>query len=204
MAPIHHIMAHFPIALLSLAFLLILLRSLNVGDLGRRLESAVLMYLLALGIAGGIAALITGLLIWPLDATLSSTMGRNKLLMATWTLSVWSLILLLRWRVGEAIWAGQSRFLLLGLGVFGAILLATTGTLGGHLLGSPSRFSGLLHQFGWSVYQTYYVPTWVLWIMIAASGSGVVAGMLAGANRGVAVPTAARSTLVTPEEPAAT
>lgn len=180
MAPIHHIMAHFPIALLTLAFFLIVLRGLTPLDLVRRLDSTALVYLLALGIAGGLAALATGLLIWPAEATVSSTMGRNKILMASWTLAVWSVVLVLRWRIGEAIWSGTGRYLMLGLAGFGSVLLATTGTLGGHLLGAPSRFSGLLHQFGWSVYQTYYVPNWVLWVMLAVGVAAILVGLLAG------------------------
>lgn len=177
MAPIHHIMAHFPIALLSLAFALILLRALSTGGIAHRLESTALMIILALGLAGGLAALGTGLMIWPAEATISSTMGRNKILIASWMLTVWSLVLMLRWRIGEAVWDGASRYLIVGLGIFGAILLATTGTLGGHLLGSPSRLSGLLHQLGWSVYQTYYVPNWVLIIMVAVGAAGIMLGL---------------------------
>lgn len=180
MAPIHHMMAHFPIALLIIAFLLILLRALVPNETIRRIESTALILCLVLGVAGGIGALATGLAIWPGEASVSSTMGRNKIVIASWMLAVWSMVLVLRWRVGAAIWAGNGRYLMLGLGTFGAILLATTGTLGGHLLGSPSRFSGLLHQFGWSVYQTYYAPDWVLVVMIAVGAAGIAAGATAG------------------------
>ncbi|HZJ95944.1 MAG TPA: hypothetical protein VFD11_10395 [Thiopseudomonas sp.] len=49
----------------------------------RRIERA-LPLLLELGVAGGLAAFVTGLLIWPSEAVTSSPMGRNKLLMAAW------------------------------------------------------------------------------------------------------------------------
>lgn len=180
MAPYHHMMAHFPIALMSLAFLLILLRGLTDSALARRLDETVLVYGLAIGVAGAFAALVTGLMIWPADATVTATMGRNKILMASWTLAVWTIVLALRWCIGEKIWEGAGRYLMLSLGAFGTILTATTGTLGGHLLGSPSRLSGVLHQFGWDVYQTYLAPTWVLVAMLAVGAAGIALGATAG------------------------
>ncbi|MDP1613243.1 MAG: hypothetical protein Q8M11_19475 [Sulfuritalea sp.] len=107
-------------------------------------------------------------------------MGRNKMLIASSMLAVWSIVLVLRRRGGEAIWKGAGRFLLLGLATFGSILPATTGTLGGHLPGTPLRFSGLLHPFGWSVYQTYHVPDWVLFAMLAVGVRAAVLGVLGG------------------------
>lgn len=180
MAPYHHMMAHFPIALLSLALLLILMRGLTTGELGRRLDSTILIPCLLLGIAGGFGALATGLLIWPAEGSLTSTMGRNKILMASWMLAIWSIILFLRWRGGEKIWDGPGRYVMLAFGTFGAILLATTGTLGGHLLGSSSRFSGLLNQFGWSVYQTYFAPNWVVIVMLGVGVAGIAIGLTTG------------------------
>lgn len=179
MAPYHHIMVHFPIVLLGLSFVLILFRGLTQHQLAQRLDSAALIPCLILGLAGAVAGIVSGLLIWPMEGSLTSTMGRNKILIALWMLAVWSIVLILRWRIKEAIWDGDGRYLMLGLGGFGGILLATTGTLGGHLLGNPSRFSGLLHQFGWSVYQTYYAPSWVLVVMIAVGAIAVAAGLLA-------------------------
>lgn len=177
MAPYHHMLAHFPVALLSLAFLLMLYRGLVASDQSRRLENVVLLPCLLLGIAGGLGALLSGLWIWPIEGTLASTMGRNKLLMALWMLALWSAIALLRWRGGDAIWSGMSRLVMLILGAIATILLTTTATLGGHLLGSPSRFSGLLQQMGWNVYQTYFVPDWVLIIMLLVGVAGIAAGL---------------------------
>lgn len=179
MAPYHHILAHFPVAFLGVGFALILYRAVVDTEHSRRLEETVLLPCLILGILGGAGALLSGLLIWPAEGMLASTMGRNKILMASWMLTVWSIVVLLRWRGGPAVWSGASRYLMLALGGIGAMLLATTGTLGGHLLGSPSRFSGLLHQFGWSVYQTYFAPDWVVIIMAVVGVAGIAAGVAA-------------------------
>jgi uncharacterized membrane protein len=184
MAPYHHMMAHFPIALMSLTFLLILLRVFMPNDAIRKLEANVFVYGLAIGIAGGVAALVTGLLIWPAEATVTATMGRNKILMASWTVAVWTVVLALRWRIGEKIWEGTGRYLMLGLGAFGTLLAATTGTLGGHLLGSPSRLSGVLNQFGWNVYQTYFAPNWVVATLVVVGIAGIALGLQAGRKPG--------------------
>lgn len=179
MAPYHHMMAHFPIALMTLAFVLIALRGSSNGEWVRRLDSTVLVFGLLVAVIGGIAAMATGLLIWPTEATITSPLGRNKILLASWTIALWAVILVLRWRVGAQIWDGVGRYLMLALGAFGALLAASTGSLGGHLMGSPSRFTGLLDQFGWNVYQTYLAPGWVLIVMLLVGAAGIVVGLTA-------------------------
>ncbi|HUH58786.1 MAG TPA: DUF2231 domain-containing protein [Candidimonas sp.] len=161
MAPIHHMMAHFPIALLFVALLIILLRAFFDTPAIRRVEAA-LPLLLILGVAGGIAAFVSGLLIWPNEAITSSPMGRNKLLMAIWTLSAWTVVALLRLRGGPTLWERGGRWPVVIMSVIGGMLLATTGTLGGYLLGSPSRFSDGLRAVGWDVYHTFFAPNWAL------------------------------------------
>lgn len=177
MAPYHHMLAHFPVALLGLAFLIIIMRSLSSGELARRFDS-VLPYFLVLGVGVGVLTLVTGLLVWPIEASTTSPMGRNKILMSVWMLACWWILLLLRWRGGEAVWEGNHRYVMLGLGAVGGVLLATTGTLGGHLLGSPSRLTGLLRELGWDVYHTYYAPGWVLLVLVVVGAAGVVAGLI--------------------------
>lgn len=159
-------MAHFPIALLFVALLIILARSFFDTPVIRRIEGA-LPLLLILGIAGGMAAFVSGLLIWPSEAITSSPMGRNKLLIAAWMLAAWSVVALLRLRGGSALWEQGGRWPLLIMSVTGGVLLATTGTLGGYLLGSPSRFSDGLRAIGWDVYHTFFAPNWALGVALA-------------------------------------
>lgn len=166
MAPIHHMMAHFPMALLFVALLIILARFFFDTPAIRRIESA-LPLLLILGVAGGMAAFVSGLLIWPSEAITNSPMGRNKLLIAAWMLAAWSVVALLRLRGGSALWEQGGRWPLMIMSVTGGVLLATTGTLGGYLLGSPSRFSDGLRAIGWDVYHTYFAPNWALGVAVA-------------------------------------
>lgn len=173
MEPIHHMMAHFPIALLSLALLIILLRAFSDTPAIRRIEST-LPLLLVLGVAGGVVAFVTGLLIWPSEAVISSPMGRNKLLMAAWMLAAWIVVTLLRLRGGAGLWEQGGRWPIVVMSLLGGVLLATTGTLGGYLLGSPSRFSEGLRALGWDVYHTYFSPTWALSIALVIAASIIV------------------------------
>lgn len=168
MAPIHHMLAHFPIALLLLALLIILLRAFCDAPGVRRIESA-LPLLLVLGLFGGIATFAAGLLIWPSEAVVSSPIGRNKLLMASWMLAAWSVVAALRLRGGAQVWERGGRWPMLGMGLVGGVLLATTGTLGGYLLGSPSRFSDVLRLLGWDVYHTFFAPHWALGVSVAVA-----------------------------------
>lgn len=166
MAPIHHMMAHFPVALLFAALLIILIRAFFDTPATRRIEGA-LPLLLVLGVVGGFATFVSGLLIWPSEAITSSPMGRNKLLMAAWMLAAWSIVTLLRLRGGSALWERGDRWPLVIMSTIGGVLLATTGTLGGYLLGSPSRFSDGLRAMGWDVYNTYFAPSWALGVAVA-------------------------------------
>lgn len=179
MAAYHHLLVHIPIALLSVALLIILLRFFSTSELARRLDS-VLLYTLILGIGGGLLAMVGGLLIWPIEAATTSPMGRNKILVSGWMLACWVAVLFLRWRGGESVWDGAPRYAMLGLGALGGILLAITGTLGGQMLvlGSPSGLSALFHKIGWDAYHTYYAPSWVLAVLAAVGVAGLVIGLL--------------------------
>ena len=177
MAPIHHMMAHFPIALLSVALLIILARFFINTAAIRRIERA-LPLLLVLGVAGGLAAFVTGLLIWPSEAVTSSPIGRNKLLMAAWMLAAWSVVTVLRLRGGPTLWEQGGRWPLLIMSVLSGVLLATTGTLGGYLLGSPSRFSDGLRMIGWDVYHTYFAPDWALAIAAVLALAIIALGVM--------------------------
>jgi uncharacterized membrane protein len=182
MAPYHHLLVHFPIALWTTAVLVILLRTFSVGPValaGQR----VLTPLLALGVLSGLVAYAIGLSVFSLEALTSSPLGRNHLTAATWTLAYWTLILVTSWRLKEKVWEGTRRWIMLGLGALGGILLTVTGTLGGHLSGSPSAVSQLFRLLGWEVYTTFYVPNFMLAVLVLAAIVLVGAGMAGRVRR---------------------
>ncbi len=121
-----------------------------------------------------VAAYAIGLLVWPFEALSASPLGRNHMLAATWTLAYWTLLLIVRWRRGEAVWVGLSRWVMVGLAALGSLLLTITGTLGGHLTGTPTAMSQALRALHWEVYTTFYVPDLTLAALV------VIAVVLAG------------------------
>jgi hypothetical protein len=168
MAGYHAVLVHFPIALLMTATLAILLRAVSDGPLAMAVDRA-LLPLLAVGLLSGVVAYGVGLLVWPWEAISSTPLGRNHMLVATWTVAYWALLLATRWVQGEAVWDGVMRWVMAGLAILGSVLLGITGTLGGHLVGVYSEVSEALRFLGWEVYTTYYVPNITLAAIVIAA-----------------------------------
>ncbi|MBM3530701.1 MAG: heme ABC transporter permease [Alphaproteobacteria bacterium] len=173
MAAYHVVLVHFPIALWMTATLAIVWRALSDGTLAKAVDRA-LVPLLTLGLLAGIAAYTVGLMVWPWETISSTPLGRNHMLLATWTTAYWALLLATRWIQGEAVWDGVMRWVMAGLAILGSVLLGITGTLGGHLVGIYTEVSQVLRLLGWEVYTTFYVPTLTLAVI------GVVALLLIG------------------------
>jgi hypothetical protein len=161
MAAYHVVLVHFPIALWMTATLAILVRAFSDGPLAKAIDRA-LVPLLTLGLITGVAAYVVGFMVWPWEAISATPLGRNHMLLATWTVAYWALLLVTRWIQGEAIWEGAPRWIMAGLAVLGSMLLGITGTLGGHLIGVYTEVVDVLRFFGWEVYTTFYVPNLTL------------------------------------------
>lgn len=168
MGPYHAIMVHFPVALWTVASGIVVFRALSDGAAARSFDR-VLVPLLALGLVTGVTAYTLGWLVWPAPALQATPLGRNHIIGATWSLASWTAVLFLRVRCGERVWVDTvRRSIMLGLGVGGGVVLALTGTLGGHLHGAPARLSDLLHLVGLHVYETFYAPDWALLVAALA------------------------------------
>jgi hypothetical protein len=159
-------MVHFPVALWIVASAIVIFRALSASPLALAFDR-VLMPFLVLGVATGLIAYTLGQLVWPPDTLQSTPLGRNHMMTATWSLTCWSVVLFLRWRGGERVWDGRANCLvMLILGALGGLLLAATGTLGGHLHGAPAYLSELVRMLiGWDVYETHYIPNWALGVL---------------------------------------
>jgi hypothetical protein len=155
------------------ATLAILWRALSDGALAKAIDRA-LVPLLTFGLIAGLAAYAVGLMVWPWETISSTPLGRNHVLLATWTVAYWALLLATRWIQGEAVWNGVMRWVMAGLAILGSALLGITGTLGGHLVGIYTDVSEVLRLFGWEVYTTFYVP------MLTLTAIGVVTVLLIG------------------------
>jgi hypothetical protein len=181
MAGYHLVLVHFPIALWMTATLAILFRAVSDGPLAKAVDRA-LVPLLAFGLVMGVIAYIVGLMVWPWEALSATPMGRNHMLLATWTVGYWALLLATRWMQGEAIWEGPGRWIMAGLALLGTGLLGITGTLGGHLIGTYTDVVNVLRFLGWEVYTTFYLPSWSL-VAIVASAILLVAIGIWGARQ---------------------
>lgn len=168
MGAYHAVAVHFPVALWMLTTAIILLRATTAHELVQRLDRA-LVPLLILSLLAGIAALVTGLLVWPWQTVSASALGRNHILTATWTIAVWTIALAIRYRCDATTWKGPARWVMVALALFGGALLGITGTLGGHLSSQSTAVSKALRLFGWEIYTTYYVPLFTLAVLAAAT-----------------------------------
>lgn len=168
MGPYHAIMVHFPVAFWIVGSGIVIYRACSDAALARALDR-VLPVLLVIGVLTGLVSYALGQFVWSPAAVQKTPLGRNHMIGATWTLACWAAVLYLRWRVGESVWSTPLRRVAMGtLGVVGGVLLAVTGTLGGHLHGAPAHLSDLLRLLGFDVYTTFYVPTWALLVAAAA------------------------------------
>lgn len=165
MGPYHVMLVHFPIALWTTAALIILLRTFSDGTLARAADGA-LTLLLFLGAVTGALAFAVGLMVWPTEAATSSPLARNHMLLAGWSLAYWIVLWIVRWRGGEHVWQGLWKWVMLGLAGLGIGLQTITGTLGGYLVGNPSAVSEIVRRLGWEVFTTFYLPNWVLVLLV--------------------------------------
>ncbi|MEQ1535198.1 MAG: hypothetical protein ABL923_04915 [Burkholderiaceae bacterium] len=173
----HVLMVHFPIALWMTATLAILLRAFSDGALAKSVDHA-LVPLLSISLIFGIIAFSIGLMVWPWETISASALGRNHVLTASWTVAYWAILLFVRWRRGEAVWLGMSRWVMAGLALLGSALLGITGTLGGHLVGIYTEVSDGLRMLGWEVYTTYYVPDMTLMALVGIAVLLIGLGLL--------------------------
>ena len=178
MAAYHVVLVHFPIALWMTATLAILLRAFSDGALAKAVDRA-LVPLLTIGLISGVAAFAIGHLVWPWETISSTPVGRNHVLLASWTVAYWALLLAIRWLRGEALWKGALRWIMAGLALLGSFLLGVTGTLGGHLAGIYTEVSSALRPLGWEVFTTFYVPNVTLAVIGAITLLLIGFGLLA-------------------------
>lgn len=177
MSGIHHMLVHFPLGFWALATLMILVGSFMNGRLAEISRQALLPVLL-LSLLAAAAAVISGFLVWPLEAALSSPLTRNHILTALWSTGIFAVITILVWRAGSDAFDGARRWVLVVLTLAGTFIFATTGTIGGHLVGATTQFSDLLRLLGWDVYHTFYAPTWAVGVVVLIGLVCAVTGLL--------------------------
>jgi hypothetical protein len=178
LSPVYHILvAHFPVALWVSAYLFILIRSFSDSNIAVQLQKAI-WPLAALGTLAGFVTYGLGLTIYPWSAITESPLGRNHILLATWTLSYWTVMSVLGYRFRRHLFDGAQRWITFTLATIGAIVITITGTLGGSLTGTPSLVTKSLSWIGWNVYMTFYLPTWMLFVFAAGAIALIAIGIV--------------------------
>jgi hypothetical protein len=183
LSPVYHILAaHFPVGLWVTAYLFILIRSLSDSTIAVQLQKAI-WPVAALGTLAGFVTYGLGLTIYPWSAITESPLGRNHIMLATWTLSYWTVMTVLGYRFRRHLFDGAQRWITLALATIGVAVITITGTLGGSLGGTPSLVTKSLGWAGWNVYMTFYLPTWMLAVYFAGAALLIAIGIL-GWKRG--------------------
>ena len=178
LSPVYHILAaHFPVGLWVTAYLFILIRSLSDSTIAVQLQKAI-WPVAALGTLAGFVTYGLGLTIYPWSAITESPLGRNHIMLATWTLSYWTVMTVLGYRFRRHLFDGAQRWITLALATIGVAVITITGTLGGSLGGTPSLVTKSLGWAGWNVYMTFYLPTWMLLVYAVGAIALVVIGVM--------------------------
>lgn len=177
MAALHILVVHFPVALWLTAYLFIALRTFSDAEIFVRLQKSI-WPLILLGSLAGAIAYVLGLQIYPWSAITQSPLGRNHIMLATWTLAYWTVMGVLGYRLRRFLFEGGQRWITFTLASIGALVVVITGTLGGSLSGTPSLVSKIMGAVGWNVYTTFYLPTWMLVVFFLGAILLVVLGYL--------------------------
>ncbi|SEL01984.1 hypothetical protein SAMN04488526_1816 [Jannaschia helgolandensis] len=183
LSPVYHILvAHFPVGLWMTAYLFILIRSFSDSKFAVRVQNAI-WPVAALGTLVGFVTYGLGLTIYPWSAITESPLGRNHIMLATWTLSYWTVMSVLGYRFRRHLFEGAQRWITFTLATIGAIVITITGTLGGSLTGTPSLVTKSLSWIGWNVYMTFYLPTWMLAVYVAGALLLIAIGIIGWKRR---------------------
>jgi len=181
--PVYHgLMVHFPIALWLTAALFIFFRVFSNSELAVRLQKSV-WPLILLGSLAGFVAYGLGLSIYPWSAITESPLGRNHIMLATWTLSYWTVMGIIGYRFRRHLFEGGQRWVTFLLTLIGTAVVTITGTLGGSLGGAPSLVTKSLGWIGWEVYMTFYLPIWMLWVFAAGAVVIIALGVIGSRAR---------------------
>jgi hypothetical protein len=87
-APYHAVLVHFPIAIWTTVPLIVFFRAVSDSPLARA-GDRILVPILLLSIVSGIAAYLSGFMIFPLEAAGASPLIRNHIVTASWSLACW-------------------------------------------------------------------------------------------------------------------
>ena len=132
-----------------------------------------------LGLALSFAGIITGFLIWPIEAVLNSALLKNKLFVVIMTVLLWAMYLGVVLGKGIAVWySGPLTLHAVALAVFGFLGNVIANSIGGDSAGNPSGFEQIIRLFGIETRWTFYLPTWMNLALVIAGITVFVVALL--------------------------
>lgn len=135
----------------------------------------------AIALALTVVGIVTGFLQWPLEATLRSSLMRNKILTAFLMLAFWGMFLIVRLRRGPTLWKSPAMTVYVTLlALSGFVFGMITNSIGGDVAGNPSGFENIVRILGVETRYTFYLPTWLNFAII---GAGIVVIVVAFTGR---------------------
>ena len=132
----------------------------------------------SLGLALTVIGIISGFLVWPLEATLRSPVMKNKILSSFLILAFWGAYLVVRIRRGAQVWHNLTMSVYLALlALSGFAFGMITSSIGGDAAGNPSGFENIVRIFGVETRFTFYLPTWLNLLIIVLGIGALVLGI---------------------------
>jgi hypothetical protein len=183
----HAIIVSLASGLLVLAFLAITLRAFVLpGDrslLARLSGNAetVALWAASLGLGFFLLSMILGFQLRPLEAFMNSPISKNKILASFIAMSFWGSFLLIKGLCRECVWTEpvlKSAYWLAALG--GVLFLLVVNSVGGSIAGIPSGFEQIVAALGIPTRQTYYLPSWGVWLLLIGSVTVLAVGIAGG------------------------
>jgi len=169
---------------LAVIFLLVRLWARGNRDERRAQVGHYADYGLYLAVAVGwlfsLAAVVTGFLIWPLEAVLNSPIIKNKLTIVLMLVVIWGAFLYVRWQVGNRLWQNPLLTLFASLSVLvGFFFNLLANSIGGDAAGNASGFEQIVRIVGIETRMTFYIPTWTIVVLALLTAGCIAIGIAA-------------------------
>lgn len=127
----------------------------------------------SLALALTFVGIVSGFLLQPLEATLRSSLMKNKILSSFLIIAFWGAYLAVRLRRGPHMWSNPAMAIYAGmLAISGFTFGMITNSIGGDVAGNSSGFENIIRVFGVETRSTFYLPTWLNLVII---GLGILA-----------------------------
>ena len=139
------------------------------------------------GVLALVLSAVTGAAAWPADDLLTSPLTRNKIVLTTFALVLWSSVLFMRWTLKRSLWTYPATALLyIGLATAAYAITAGVGSLGAHLTQDGSLLDPLIGAIGIDLTKGMAMTSTVALAIAVASVVVIIVVLLVARRTGVA------------------